>query len=165
MAQPSHDVSMQTNSSTPDVDSEEVMFPTTIPSPTLTTDNPPTNLQRLQAGDLSPPDSQHAVNDTQDAHDPMDYVPVSPQQQQHGQAKDAHTPSPWPDAVAGILKASKKQTTSGDRPDGHVPGSAWNNKRAMEECARAAEGLVDTSWSIKDLGDPFDESDMKSSDQ
>ena len=43
---------------------------------------------------------------------------------------------------------SKGRSRKGEEEN--VPGAAWNNKRAMEEYARAVEGLVDQKWSLRE---------------
>lgn len=41
-----------------------------------------------------------------------------------------------------------------------APGASWNNQRAQEEFNRALENVVDRDFSLREFGDPFDESDM-----
>ncbi|KAH8697568.1 hypothetical protein BGW36DRAFT_296294 [Talaromyces proteolyticus] len=38
--------------------------------------------------------------------------------------------------------------------------TAWSSQRAQEEYGRALESVVDRDFSLKEFGDPFDESDM-----
>ncbi|EED24233.1 conserved hypothetical protein [Talaromyces stipitatus ATCC 10500] len=41
-----------------------------------------------------------------------------------------------------------------------APGASWKNQRAQEEYSRALEHVVDQEFSLREFGDPFDESDM-----
>ncbi|KAI9759069.1 MAG: hypothetical protein M4579_002585 [Chaenotheca gracillima] len=52
------------------------------------------------------------------------------------------------------------QYHQGTAEDESAPGYAWTNRRALDERARALDTLVDAQWSLQEIGDPFDESDM-----
>ncbi|EEA20332.1 conserved hypothetical protein [Talaromyces marneffei ATCC 18224] len=55
------------------------------------------------------------------------------------------------DKLAGDIKAAQGKD---------APGASWNNQRAQEEFNRALESVVDRDFSLREFGDPFDESDM-----
>ena len=90
-----------------------------------------------------------------------------------GRSSDAmETAASTRDPLGGRANEARKK----DEKD--PPGWAWNNKRALEEYARAKDGMVDQKFSLREFpisvpclhmpdgladefGDPFDEDDMK----
>ncbi|KAI9815887.1 MAG: hypothetical protein M1832_005197 [Thelocarpon impressellum] len=121
----------QRQSASPDVDSEDFMFPNTTAD--------------VAASELSPPASQHDMAFITGFTSKVESGTII-----SGPQYSAH--SPWnstagtdrDEAAAKINKLRKTQEES-------APGWAWNNKRAMEEFARAAEGLVDQNWSLREF--------------
>lgn len=126
---------------------DEAMFPSELEPPGSTFHG---NLAPLEAqpSGLSPPQSQ-------ELHDPMDTAEAS---------HDMNGADQLMDAAQGVGQS----TGNGWEPKSefaksaemvHEPGSCWNNKKAREEWQKAWNQIEDKNFSLKEFGDPFDESE------
>ncbi|KAI9844408.1 MAG: hypothetical protein M1837_005609 [Sclerophora amabilis] len=140
-------------SSSPDVDSEEVMFPTSTSANNTYNLATPAGLAKPPTSELSPPENQHnsffggggtSATGAVNTNEGMDL-----------NSSHLLTTGAGPEGRAG---GKGKQRVKGE--DENEPGYAWSNRRAVEEHARALDALVDPKWNLHEFGDPFDESDM-----
>ncbi|KAI9792603.1 MAG: hypothetical protein M1833_001056 [Piccolia ochrophora] len=154
----SHMQSSASPSASPDVDSEDVMFPAPVSSDT--NDNSPVSTfahgQSLPAPHLTAPVSELSPPNSQGETMPGGSGTAAPLQ---SDMMDYVASQPTDMSRFGLgNKDREKAKESTDAQD--FPGSAWNNKRAHEDYARAVEGLLDRQFSLEHYGDLYDESDM-----
>ncbi|KAI4134562.1 MAG: hypothetical protein LQ347_001407 [Umbilicaria vellea] len=135
------DSQMRTSSSS-DADDTEAMFPTANDPPTPQ-NNP--MLMPFQASELSPPTSQDPPDQNGVGLPPEDLMDLS-------EVHNLSNRNGMDEDVLARGVGLKEEDIS-------QPGWAWNNKKARDDYSRAMEQVVDKSFSLREFGDPFDESE------
>ncbi|KAL9130990.1 MAG: hypothetical protein Q9217_000979 [Psora testacea] len=78
--------------------------------------------------------------------------PLASQEQQNG-GGDAMETAEGDDSGATYARVDHLENAQGQ----YMPGASWNNQKARDEWQRAWAMLEDKGFSLKEYGDPFDE--------
>ncbi|MCJ1340918.1 hypothetical protein MMC09_006214 [Bachmanniomyces sp. S44760] len=143
---PEEDAQMHSSS---DENDSDALFPSSNDPPSTFGQNALLSPSH-QYGELSPPNSQG--HPSQNEPGSTEISTEVGEQQSHMELDSKAVEQAGPDEEIEPIRNGPQQ-----------PGWAWKNPKAMDEYHRAMEHVVDKSFSLREFGDPFDESEGKDS--